>query len=278
MNLFEEIVAGILTESVEVGKVNDAINRTYEVVISYNSGGDNSASGERIIQPVAYGLTKAGNPVIRAFQPYGDTKTKTPAWKFFRLDRIQSWKPKFKQVFDEPPGMNDAEGTFNPNGDGSMSTVLNTAVFGNPLKPQVRKTSVKPAEPKAPSGPVTKQEVEPSKYIAAKDHPEVKKLEKLRKQLDNPRYISDIVANNTFGTDTTQNNAEKMKATSGPVTKDELFKTQTEKDIESRRQQMNKGERVPQKVLDDWNKEQEKRKNRYGSNRNGIGRSTEEGF
>ena len=45
---------------------------------------------------------------------------------------------------------------------------------------------------------------------------------------------------------------------------------QTEKDIESRRQQMNKGERVPQSVLDNWNKEQEKRKNRYGSNGNGI--------
>ena len=86
------------------------------------------------------------------------------------------------------------------------------------------------------------------------------------------------MANNTFGPEKQKNNAEKMTATSGPVTKDELFKTQTEKDIESRRQQMNKGERVSQKVLDDWNKEQEKRKNRYGSNRNGIGRSTEESF
>lgn len=277
MTLFEKIVSSLLTESVEVGKVNDAINRTYEVVINYNSGGDGSASGERIIQPVAYGLTKAGNPVIRAFQPYGDTKTKTPAWKFFRLDRIESWKPKFKNTFDEPPGMHGAEGTYNPNGDGSMSTVLNTAVFGNPLKPQIRKSAVKSSEPKAPSGPVTKQDVEPSKYISAKDNPEVKKLEKLRKQLDNPRYISDIVKDKAFGRPA-QNNDAALKASSGPVTKHELYKTQTEKDIESRRQQMNKGERIPQSVLDDWNKEQEKRKNRYGSNRNGIERSTEESF
>ena len=269
MNLFEQIVADILTENVEIGKVNDAINRTYEVVINYNSGGDNSASGERIIQPVAYGLTKAGNPVIRAFQPYGDTKTKTPAWKFFRLDRIESWKPKFKQTFEEPPGINAAEGTYNPNGDGSMSTVLNMAVFGNPTKPQIRKANVKPAEPKAPSGPVTKQEVEPTKYCTAKDNPEVKKLEKLRKQLDNPRYISDIIKDKSFGSEKPQINNPAMTATSGPVTKD-TFKTQTEKDIESRRQQMNKGEKVSQDVLDNWNKEQEKRKNRYGSNRNGI--------
>lgn len=276
MNLFEQIVAGVLTEEVGPGKVNDAINRTYEVVINYNSGGDGSASGERIIQPVAYGLTKAGNPVVRAFQPYGDTKTKTPAWKFFRLDRIDSWKPKYKNKFDEPPGMNSAEGTYNPNGDGSMSRVLNTAVFGNPTKPQVRRKVqvTQPEAPKAPqqvtSGPVPKQDTQP-KHITAKDNPEVKKLEKLRKQLDNPRYISDIVAKNSFG----QQNAEeepKMKATSGPVAKPDTFKTQTEKDIESRRQQMNKGERVPQSVLDDWNKEQEKRKNRYGSNRNGIER------
>lgn len=276
MNLFEKIVAEILTENVETGKVNDAIDRTYEVVINYNSGGDGSASGERIIQPVAYGLTKAGNPVIRAFQPYGDTKSKTPAWKFFRLDRIQSWKPKYKNIFEEPPGMHSAEGMFNPNGDNSMTTVYNQAVFGNPLKPQVRKTTVNVEPAKLPNGPVTKQPAEQStKYITAKDNPEVKKLEKLRKQLDNPRYISDLVAKNTFGTD---NSADtKMTASSGPVLKD-TFKTQTEKDIESRRQQMNKGERVPQQVLDDWNKEQEKRKNRYGSNRNGIKRSTEKGF
>ena len=275
MNLFERIVAEILTENVETGKVNDAIDRTYEVVINYNSGGDGSASGERIIQPVAYGLTKAGNPVIRAFQPYGDTKSKTPAWKFFRLDRIISWKPKYKNTFEEPPGMNNAEGTFNPNGDNSMTTVYNQAVFSNPLKPQVRKTTVNVEPAKLPNGPVTKQPAEQTKYITAKDNPEVKKLEKLRKQLDNPRYISDIVAKNTFGSNNTADT--KMTASSGPVLKD-TFKTQTEKDIESRRQQMNKGERVSQQVLDDWNKEQEKRKNRYGSNRNGIKRSTEEGF
>ena len=35
-------------------------------------------------------------------------------------------------------------------------------------------------------------------YISVKDNPEVKKLEKLKKQLDNPKYFSDIIKNNKF--------------------------------------------------------------------------------
>ena len=53
MTLFEQIVAQILTEDVSIGKINDAIIRKHEVKINYQSETDN-ASGERIIQPVAY--------------------------------------------------------------------------------------------------------------------------------------------------------------------------------------------------------------------------------
>ena len=56
---------------------------------------------DRIIEVYAYGLTKAGNPVIRAFQPYGDTSSRVPSWKFFRIDRIIYWKPT-KQIFTKP--------------------------------------------------------------------------------------------------------------------------------------------------------------------------------
>lgn len=273
MTLFEQIVNAILTEDVEIGKVNDAIDRTYEVKINYLSDGDDSASGERIIQPVAYGLTKAGNPVIRAFQPYGDTKTKTPAWKFFRLDRIQSWKPMYKQVFkNRPPEGFNAEGIFNETGDKSMSVVYNIAQFGTTPN---EKASKQPQPVKA-SGPVMKKDLETPRHISAKDNPEVKKLEKLKKQLDNPKYFSDIVKNKSFGSQqqqvqsgNTTDNAH-MTATSGPVMKD-TFKTQTEKDIESRRAQMNKNEKVSQDVLDQWNKEQEKKKKRRNNNDNRTG-------
>ena len=33
-------------------------------IIKYNSGGENRAMGERTIYPIAYGLSKANNPVI----------------------------------------------------------------------------------------------------------------------------------------------------------------------------------------------------------------------
>lgn len=263
MTLFEEIIAELLTEDVNTGKINDAIARSYEVKINYESETD-TASGERIIQPVAYGLTKAGKPVIRAYQPFGDTQSSVPAWKFFLVSGIQSWKPLFKRVFTTPPP------GFNPNGDKSMSTVYKVAKFG-----WGQNNTSKQPEPIKATGPVTKKDVvTPKQPISVKDHPEVKKLEKLKKQLDNPKYISDIIKNNTFGPEskTTDNNA-KMTATSGPVTKD-TFMTQTERDIASRNKQFDKKEMVPQSVLDQWNKEQEKRKKKknYGSNGNGIER------
>lgn len=260
MTLFEEIIAEILTEDVNVGKINDAITRSYEVKINYESD-DDKASGERIIQPVAYGLTKAGNPVIRAYQPFGDTQTSVPAWKFFLVSGIQSWKPLFKRVFKTPPP------GFNPNGDKTMSTVYKIAKFWG----QSDANTVKQPTPIKANGPVEKKDIEKTKTITAKTHPEVKKLDKLKKQLDNPKYISDIIKNKTFGTEPKQDNNTHMTASSGPVTKDS-YSTQTERDITSRYEQLNKNERVPQNVLDQWQKEQEKKQKRknYASNRNGI--------
>ena len=130
-----------------VSNVNDAIDNLKQVEIRYNSGGEPVATGRRIIYPVAYGVTKSGNPVIRAFEPYGDTKTKTPAWKFFRLDRIKQWRPLSKTF-------NGAklEG-FNENGDETMSIVYNIAnISGRPKKINF---------PKIGNEPITKTDVSP---------------------------------------------------------------------------------------------------------------------
>lgn len=256
MTLFEEIISELLIEDVGIGKINDAITQSYEVKINYQSENDN-ASGERIIQPVAYGLSKAGNPVIRAYQPFGDTQTSVPSWKLFLVSGIQSWKPMFKKKFKTP-----AEG-FNPNDDKTMSVVYKIAKFWNYPENEASKVE----KPVKSDGPVKKTDVEKPKTITAKDNPEVKKLEKLRKQLDNPNYISDIIKNKSF--DTVENEPEQtdnshMVANSGPVTKD-MFKTQTEKDIESRREQLNKNEKVSQDIINQWEKEKEKRKNKYAN-------------
>ena len=114
----------IIKESVENNQVIDAIKKRYEVKVTYQSDEDPKGSGERLIQPVAYGLSKSGNPVIRAFQPFGDTKTKVPHWKMFRLDRLVDWKPLKNRKFQEPPQFPyTTNGKFNPTGDKSMSVV-----------------------------------------------------------------------------------------------------------------------------------------------------------
>lgn len=120
----------ILNESVEQNMVIDAIKKRYEVRVNYKSNDDNEGVGERIIQPVAYGLSRSGNPVVRAFQPFGDSKTKVPHWKLFRLDKFEQWRPLKKRKFEEPPQFPyKTDGKFNPNGDKSMSEVYIIADF-----------------------------------------------------------------------------------------------------------------------------------------------------
>lgn len=152
MDLFGEIVQSVLlTEGKKptVSDVNDAINGLTPVEIRYTAvDKTNKAVGRRIIYPVAYGLTKAGNPVIRAFEPYGDTHTKVPAWKFFLLSGLRHWRPLDKQTFKGEK----LEG-FNKNGDLSMSVVYNIAnIDGKPK-------DFKPVDVKV--GAVTKNDIDP---------------------------------------------------------------------------------------------------------------------
>ena len=128
--------------------VNNAIDNLTQVEIRYLTDGKPIATGRRIIYPVAYGLTKSGNPVIRAFEPYGDTSSKVPAWKFFRLDRIKNWRPLKKTFRGE-----NLEG-FNENGDETMSIVYNIAnISGRPQHITF---------PKPDGGPITKRDINPN--------------------------------------------------------------------------------------------------------------------
>ena len=133
------ILRQVLNEAATPQQVTDAIKKRYEVKIKYQGDENNKGGGQRLIQPVAYGTMKgSGNPVIRAFQPFGDTKTKVPHWKMFRLDKIEDWKPLRNRHFDDPTNsqwMKDkynitgAEGAYNPNGDKSMDQVFISADF-----------------------------------------------------------------------------------------------------------------------------------------------------
>ena len=127
--LLEQI---LLDESVSINDINDAIDNHKRIIINYHSKGEDVATGARVIEVYAYGLTKAGNSVIRAFQPFGDTTTKVPSWKFFRLDRISAWKDT-GQIFSSPASdYYHGLGEFNPNDDRSMSIVYKIAKIKKP--------------------------------------------------------------------------------------------------------------------------------------------------
>lgn len=126
-SILEEI---LLNESASVENVVKAMDNHSKVIINYHSKGKDDNTGTRVIEPITYGLTKAGNPVIRAYQPYGDTTTHTPGWKMFRLDRISYWE-ETKEKFYNVPNIPGQEA--NLDGDETMATVIKTfrSTMGN---------------------------------------------------------------------------------------------------------------------------------------------------
>lgn len=126
-----EFIIDIINEDASPAQVKDAIKKRYKAEIYYYDE-NTKGSKRRIIEPVAYGLSKGHNPVVRAFQPMGDTRSIAPEWKMFRLDRIRKWKALRNNRFEEPPGpeypdLQDKK--YNPNGDKGMSVCYMNADF-----------------------------------------------------------------------------------------------------------------------------------------------------
>lgn len=128
----KDLLLNVLNEDASPNQVKDAIKNRYKAEIYYYDP-DTKGSDRRIIEPVAYGLSKGKNPVVRAFQPMGDTRSESPEWKMFRLDRIRRWKPLKKNKFDEPPGPEYSkelqDKKYNPDGDKGMSICYVNADF-----------------------------------------------------------------------------------------------------------------------------------------------------
>ena len=164
-------------EGVSNEEIRNAIEGHKYVVINYE-GTDGTHNGKRMIQPVAFGCTTAGHPVIRAYENFGDTKTAVPRWKYLRVDRISSWKETDK-TFNTPAEL------FNPDDDKTMSVVYLIAKFGN----EDDKLGSTPT-----SSPKKKSDEKPQIYKTETE----RKLEKLRKQLENPLTLSDFKTQNAF--------------------------------------------------------------------------------
>lgn len=133
IDLFE-IYKGIISEGVDINKVNDAINNHIVINVKYNDEEPDAKTLKRTIYVYAYGLTIAGNPVIRAYQTFGDSKRGKPAWKMFRLDRFLSWEPTRQQFWKPINELDPNAPVYNPNGDKSMQVVYNQIDFNKPIK------------------------------------------------------------------------------------------------------------------------------------------------
>lgn len=130
MNLYS-IFSELILEAVGKPRIAKAIN-SHQVVTIYYKGDDTVNAGFRDIEVYTLGISKAGNPVIRAWQRRGVTDTEVPGWKIFRTDKITSWIPKEGKFFSKPiSARKKGVPKFNPNGDKSMTRVDIIANFKN---------------------------------------------------------------------------------------------------------------------------------------------------
>lgn len=240
MQILEKVLNKIiLEESVSIADVNDALDNHKRVIINYHTKGEDKATGARVIEVYAYGLTKAGNPVIRSFEPYGDSTTRVPAWKFFRLDRISSWK-ETNQTFDRPASFfYKGLGEFNPNDDETMSVVYKIAKFGNNTEQNSDiKTPQKGPKMKTPQG--KSDDV----FKTDTEH----RMDRLRQQLNNPITIDDLKAKEAFKNDNgkpTDSTGPRKKTNDTSVEKSSrLYKTDTERGIENLMKQLENPKKI----------------------------------
>ena len=118
----------LILEVASIDSIVKSIKNRDKVIIYYD-GDEPGGRGLRDIEPVCFGYSRAGNPVLRAWDSEGASHTgykgeqPLPGWRLFRADKIQSFKPSGEKFNDPKPG-------YNFNGDKSMTKVIINAVFG----------------------------------------------------------------------------------------------------------------------------------------------------
>ena len=129
------VAKSLILEVASIESVVDAIRNNNRIIIYYD-GDEPGGRGLREIEPVCFGYSKAGNPVLRAWDIEGSShrdyigKRPLPSWRLFRLDKILTYKPSGEN-FDSPrPG-------YNPRGDRSMNRVIINAVFDEGVEPTI---------------------------------------------------------------------------------------------------------------------------------------------
>ena len=124
-NTLNKLILEVASKDQIIGAISNRI-----VCVIYYNGDEPGGKGLRVIEPVAFGYSKRGNPVLRAWDKEGAShraylgKKPLPSWRFFRVDKIEFIRPT-QENFNEP------RPNYNPNGDRSMETVLINAKFDN---------------------------------------------------------------------------------------------------------------------------------------------------
>ena len=123
------VYKNLILEVASVDEIVNSIKQKRRVIVYYD-GDEPGGKGLRIIEPVCYGYSKAGNPVLRAWDVEGSShraylgEKPLPSWRLFRVDKIINYKPTMER-FNEP------RPNYNPRGDKSMTRVIVNAVFDN---------------------------------------------------------------------------------------------------------------------------------------------------
>lgn len=121
------VAKSLILEVASIESVVDAIKNKNRIIIFYD-GDEPGGRGLREIEPVCFGYSKAGNPVVRAWDIEGASHRgllgtrPIPGWRLFRLDKILSFRPTGDNFENPRP-------QYNPNGDKTMKTVIINAKF-----------------------------------------------------------------------------------------------------------------------------------------------------
>jgi hypothetical protein len=111
----------------KIESIVDSI-KNRRITVIYYDGDEPGGKGNREIEPVCFGYSKAGNQVVRAWDFLGASHTDylgtqpLPGWRLFRVDKIQTYIPTAEK-FDE------IRPNYNKTGDKSMSRVIINAKF-----------------------------------------------------------------------------------------------------------------------------------------------------
>ena len=121
-------VKSLILEIASIDSIVNAIKGKDKIIIYYD-GDEPGGRGLRNIEPVCFGYSKAGNPVLRAWDLEGAShraylgKKPLPSWRMFRVDKTFTFN-RTGETFNELPA------DYNPNGDKSMTQVYINAKLG----------------------------------------------------------------------------------------------------------------------------------------------------